>query len=89
LAPAEAGGIGSGPLLAQAPGGDSARVAVAGRRLSVRAAPKANSPTVGHVEKGDQVIVVETQSPWAKIEDYQSGRVLGWVYESLLVDPGG
>lgn len=80
-----------GPLLklVQAPGADSARVAVAGERLSVRAAPRGNSPVVARVEKGDEVIVVETQAPWAKIEDHQSGRVLGWVYESLLVGPAG
>jgi uncharacterized protein YgiM (DUF1202 family) len=75
--------------LIQAPGGDAARVAVAGERLIVRAAPRGNSPIVDHVEKNDEVIVVDTQSPWAKIEDYQSGRVLGWVYESLLLAPGG
>jgi uncharacterized protein YgiM (DUF1202 family) len=75
--------------LIQAPGGDAARVAVAGERLIVRAAPRGSSPIVDHVEKDDQVIVVDTQSPWAKIEDYQSGRVLGWVYESLLLAPGG
>lgn len=85
------GVIGRGSLtqLIQAPGGDTARVAVAGQRLIVRAAPRGNSPIVAHIEKGDEVIVVDTQSQWAKIEDYQSGRALGWVYESLLVAPGG
>ena len=75
--------------LVQALANDDARVTVAGERLSVRSAPKGNSPIVNHVEKGKEVIVVQSQSPWAKIEDYDSGRVLGWVYESLLVDPGG
>jgi uncharacterized protein YgiM (DUF1202 family) len=76
-------------VLVQAPGGESPRVAVAGERLSVRAAPRGNSPIVNHVEKNDEVIVVDSQAPWAKIEDYQSGRVLGWVYQSLLLAPGG
>ena len=73
----------------QSTAGDSARVAVAGQRLSVRAAPKGGARIVGHVEKGAEVIVVDQQSPWAKIEDYQSGQVLGWVYEALLISPGG
>ena len=81
---------GQAPLvLIQAPGAESPRVAVAGERLVVRAAPRGNSPIVAHVEKNDQVIVVDSQAPWAKIEDYQSGRVLGWVYQSLLLAPGG
>ena len=75
--------------LVQAPSADTAWVAVAGQRLSVRAAPRGNSPIVDHVEKGTELLVIDTQSQWAKVEDYQSGRGLGWVYESLLVDPGG
>ena len=82
---------GGAPLwvLAQAPGGDSARVAIAGARLIVRSAPKGNSRIVDHIEKGSQVVVVDSQPPWAKIQDYQSGRPLGWVYQSLLIAPGG
>jgi uncharacterized protein YgiM (DUF1202 family) len=91
--PAPGGFDSAGPepllQLVQAPSAESARVAIAGERLIVRAAPSGNSRIVDHVEKGDEVIVVDTQSQWAKIEDYQSGRALGWVYESLLVAPGG
>ena len=92
FSPPGGGGLsGRGSLLrrVQAPGGDSSRVAVAGQRLSVRAAPKGGARIVGHVEKGAEVIVVDQQSPWAKIEDYQSGQVLGWVNEALLISPGG
>ena len=73
---------------AQAPGADTSRVAAAGRRLEVRSAPKGNSPIVGHVERGDQVLVVGERAGWAKIEDIQSGHPLGWVRNSLLVDAG-
>ena len=82
---------GPGPLwvLVQTTGADGPRVAAAGARLIVRAAPSGNSRIVDHIEKGEQVIVVDSQAPWAKIEDYESGRALGWVYQSLLISPGG
>ncbi|HXT07903.1 MAG TPA: SH3 domain-containing protein [Roseiarcus sp.] len=81
---------GQAPLwvLVQATDG-GARVAIAGARLIVHAAPKGNSRIVDHIEKNEQVIIIDSQPPWAKIGDYQSGRALGWVYQSLLVTPGG
>lgn len=63
------------------------RIAVAGRKLVVRGDPKGAGPVVGHVENGAQVIVVETQGGMAKVKDYQTGRVLGWVNRALLLNP--
>ena len=81
-------GAADGMQFAQEVGGDNGpHAAVAGQRLVVRAAPKGRSPVVAHVESGTELVVLETQDQWAKVEDFQTGRVLGWVSRSLLLNP--
>lgn len=89
------GGLALGALLASAPLAGKAALAAAGEMLvvtgdgvNVRFGPNTNTRIRQRVARGQQVMELQREGEWLRVEIVGSDGSEGWIHSSLLAPPG-